>query len=788
MFFKRTFLLSLVSIKNCGKNQQKHFLFFVEIAYLGGLKKMNTMQEPLDEKKLIDDAFADLLQYCDRVKVKKENEELVHKAFLFANNAHKGVKRKSGEPYILHPIAVAKIVAQEIGLGTKAICAALLHDVVEDTHFTLEDIESAFGQKIAYLVDGLTKIGGIFSSDVSRQAENLKKILLTLSDDMRVILVKLADRLHNMRTLEHMPVHKQMKIASETLYIFAPLAHKLGLKSICEELEALSLRYLNPKEYEEIESKLSQTKEQFDEILKDFMSPIEKQMKQKGYHFEILGRQKSVFSTWRKMQRKKICFEDVYDLLAVRIIFTPREGFSEKIQCFDIYNIIAELYHLKDDRTRDWVNHPRPTGYEALHLTAMSNAGNWVEVQIRSERMNQVAERGVAAHWNYKEGGSDFSELDKWLTEIQVLFEDADADTLSFLDDFKLSLYYDDIQVYTPKGDVHTLPKGASVLDFAYKIHTDLGNKCIGAKVNRRTRPLDYILHSGEQVEILTSQNQEPKEEWIKLVITPRAKSKLKSIFREERQKKVAEGLEVIEFIFEKNKFGNLDAQAIQKLLENLNLSQKEQLYMSLAEGVLEEKDIKKAFLKSDTFSFIPYTTIKFPNLFKRKKQPEDTPNTLVSENENLKKKNIALRDDSLDEQYKIAECCQPIPGDEVIGFVDFKGKVQVHKRSCERIVKISARFGDRLISASWQTKNIKSFLAKIKIEGVDRHGLLNEITHLISNDYGVNMRELTVRNISGIFHSEIEMYVPNVKELNDVMYKIGSIDGISSVSRVESK
>ncbi|MBS9768449.1 MAG: bifunctional (p)ppGpp synthetase/guanosine-3',5'-bis(diphosphate) 3'-pyrophosphohydrolase [Flavobacteriaceae bacterium] len=745
------------------------------------------MQDGFDETKIVDEAFEDLLQYCNCSK-NKDSESLIRKAFLFANNAHKGVKRKSGEPYILHPIAVAKIVAKEIGLGTKSICAGLLHDVVEDTHFTLEDIESAFGAKIAYLVDGLTKISGIFSSDVSRQAENLKKILLTLSDDMRVILVKLADRLHNMRTLEHMPAHKQMKIASETLYIFAPLAHRLGLKSVCEELEALSLRYLNPQEYQEIENKLSETKDKFDSILQNFMRPIQEKMEKEGYSFEIIGRQKSVFSTWRKMQRKQICFEDVYDLLAVRIIFNPKEEKSEKIQCFEIYNIIAELYRLKEDRTRDWINHPRPTGYEALHLTAMSESGNWVEVQIRSKRMNDVAERGVAAHWNYKEGGGDFSELDKWLTEIQVLFEDADSDALSFLDDFKLSLYYDDIQIYTPKGDVHTLPKGAKVLDFAYKIHTDLGEKCIGAKVNRRTRPLDYVLHSGEQVEILTSEKQKPKEEWIDMVITPRAKSKLKSMFRAERQKKVEQGEEILTEIFKRNKFGALNNETLNKLLTNLNILQKEKFYMSLTDGILGEKEIKKAFLKSDSFSFIPYTTLKFPNLFKRKKNVESVEKQKVEQPRKLKNKTIALRDDSVDEQYHIATCCSPIPGDEVIGFVDFKGRVDVHKRSCPRILRISARHGDRLISANWETKNIKSFLAKIRIEGVDRHGLLNEITGLISNDYGVNMTELTVKTISGIFHSEIEMYVPNAKELNDVMYKIGSISGITSVYRKENK
>lgn len=757
-------------------------------------KDVLIMDETLDEIKQVNEAFEDLLQNCNRSNT-KQSQDLLHKAFLFADNAHKGVKRKSGEPYILHPIAVAKVVATEIGLGTKATCAAILHDVVEDTHFTLEDIESAFGTKIAYMVDGLTKISGIFSSDVSQQAENLKKILLTLSDDMRVILIKIADRLHNMRTLEHMPANKQMKIASETLYIFAPLAHRLGLRNIRKELESLSLWYTNPKEYEQIETKLFETKKEVDEILERFMTPIRKRMEQEGYLFEIQGRHKSVFSMWRKMQRKQLNFEEVYDRLAVRIVFDPREGKTEKIQCFEIYNIIAELYRLKEDRTRDWINKPRDTGYEALHVTAMADKGDWVEVQIRSCRMDDIAERGIAAHWSYKEGG-EFTELDKWLAEIRVLFENPDSDALAFLDDFKLGLYYDDIQVFTPKGDVHTLPKGATVLDFAYKIHTDLGNKCIGGKVNRKTQPANYELHSADQVEVLTSEIQQPKEEWLNFVITPRAKSKLKSMFRAERRKKMQIGQEILEQIFIKNSFKSIDSDVLQKLLKNLEIQQKEQLYMDIATGIVKEKEVKKAFMKSDGLRFIPYTTIKFSNPFRKKKNKLEAiaENNLGVESQNFEvekrvsKKTISLRDDKVDEEYTVAKCCQPIPGDDVIGFVDFKGKVEIHKRKCPRIVKISSRQGDRLLSAQWKTHRLKSFLAVVVVEGVDRHRLLNEITNVISNDYDVNMKGIAVEVSDGVFSGEIKLYVPHVKELNDVIYKIGSVKGITSVRRKENK
>lgn len=748
------------------------------------------MNKTLDEVQQVNEAFEDLMTCCNRFE-SKQAEELLRKAFLFADNAHKGVKRKSGEPYILHPIAVAKIVATEIGLGTKAVCAAILHDVVEDTHFTLEDIENAFGAKIAYMVDGLTKIGGIFSSDVSKQAENFKKILLTLSDDMRVILIKIADRLHNMRTLEHMPANKQMKIASETLYIFAPLAHRLGLRNIRKELESLSLFYTNPKEYAEIDQKLSEVKEDVDSILQRFIAPVREKMEAEGYQFQIQGRHKSVFSMWRKMQRKQLNFEEVYDRLAVRIVFDPMEGKNEKTQCFEIYNIIAGIYRLKGGRTRDWINEPRDTGYEALHVTAMSEGGDWVEVQIRSRRMDDIAERGIAAHWNYKEGG-ELTELDKWLTEIRVLFENPDSDALAFLDDFKLGLYYDDIQVFTPKGDVHTLPKGATVLDFAYKIHTDLGNKCIGGKVNRKTQPANYELHPADQVEILTSEVQTPKQEWLNFVVTPRAKSRLKSIFRNERRKKMQIGQEMLEQIFTKNNFDTINSEILQKLLKNLHIDQKEQFYMDIATGIINEKEIKKAFLKSEGLRFIPYSTIKFYNPFRKKKSKKET--LEGAENENLvsetkvPQKTLSLRDDKVGEEYTIAKCCQPIPGDNVIGFVDFKGNVEIHKRKCSRIVKISSRQGDRLLSAQWKTHRLKSFLAVIVMEGIDRHGLLSEVTSLISNDYGVNMKGLTVEVSEGVFACEIKLYVPHVKELDDVIFKINSVKGITSVRRKENR
>lgn len=739
-----------------------------------------------EEDKVVNDAFEDLMKYCNRTKL-PEKDEMLRKAFRFAENAHRGARRKSGEPYILHPIAVAKIVAQEIGLGSVAVAAALLHDVVEDTHFTLEDIENTFGKKIAYMVDGLTKIGGIIDSNVSQQAENFKKMLLTLSDDMRVILIKIADRLHNMRTLDHMPPHKQMKIASETLYVFAPLAHRLGIRSIRKELEDLSLRHLNPLEYKSIKEKVASTEEQVHIILENFNKPIEEKLEKAGYKFTISGRQKSIFSIWQKMQRKQLSFEDVYDKLAVRIVFQPKEGVSEISQCWEIYSIINSLYRKKADRTRDWITTPRPTGYEALHVTVMADSGDWVEVQIRSQRMDDIAERGTAAHWGYKQGGGDTisTDLDRWLTEIRVLFENPDSDALSFLDDFKLGLYYDEIQIFTPKGDMFTLPKGSTVLDFAYKIHTDLGNKCIGAKVDRKTQPINYELNTAEQVEILTSEKQEPEEEWLNFVVTPRAKSRLRNIFKVARKEKTNEGLDYLEHIFEKNKFKSLDNEALNKLIENLKAKNKEQLLLDIANGLFTEKDIRKAYMKSDAFMVIPYTTLKISNPFKRKKTKVEE-ERITKERVIDKRATLQLRDDKVNEEYTIAQCCQPIPGDEVIGFITANNSVEIHKRKCRRIVRLSSRLGDRLVSAHWTQNNLKSFLAFIYLRGTDRPGLLRDISNIISEEHGVNIKGISVETVDGVFEGEIKLYVPHVVELNDLISKLTRISGVTSVRRKE--
>lgn len=742
------------------------------------------MTRTYDDNKIIDDAFKDLLKYCNRSQ-KKENEELLLKGFRFANNAHKGVKRKSGLPYIVHPIAVAKIVAYEIGLGTEAVVTALLHDVVEDTHYTIEDIENTFGKKIAYMVDGLTKIDDVFDTEITKQAENFKKMLLTLSDDIRVIIIKIADRLHNMRTLEFMAEHKQIKIATETLTVFAPLAHRFGLRTIRKELETLSFKYRNKKEYNEIEKKLLSSEEEVNKITSAFSKPIQERLDKAGYDYSILGRQKSIYSIWRKMQEEDCTFDDLFNKLVVRIIFTPKENISEITQCWDIHRIILERYKPDKTKTKDWINYPRPTGYEALHVTVMADDGNWIEVQICSKRMNRIAEHGTTANYWKKQEGKEDSALDKWLDEVQVIFENPESDALSFLDDFKLELYYDDIQVFTPKGNIISLPQGATVVDFAYKIHSDLGNKCIGAKVNKKLEAPSYKLSNGEQVEILTLKTQEPQREWLDFIATARAKTRIKSFFKDERIEKIKEGQLILEHIFTKNDYPRLDAEAIRKILRNLNIKQKDNLYLGVANKTVTEADIKKAFFRSGKVGFGTYFRI-IPNPLKRK-QPKKKEMPKATTTTSKSKATFTLRDDKVDQEYKIAKCCSPIPGDEVIAYIDLQEQMIVHKKKCSRILQISSRKNSALIPVSWETKRIKSFIARISVKGVDSHGIVNKISNVISNEHKVNMKSIAISEKNGLFHGDVKLYVPHIKDLNNMVRKLLEIEGMIEIKRKET-
>ena len=624
-------------------------------------------QKEIAEEQMIEQAFQELLNDYLATKHRKRIE-IITKAFNFANQAHKGIKRRSGEPYIMHPIAVAKIVCNEIGLGSTSICAALLHDVVEDTDYTVEDIENIFGAKIAQIVDGLTKIsGGIFGDRASAQAENFKKLLLTMSDDIRVILIKIADRLHNMRTLGSMLPNKQYKIAGETLYIYAPLANRLGLYKIKTELENLSFKYEHPEEYQEIEEKLNATAAERDKVFNEFTAPIREQLDKMGLKYRILARVKSIYSIWNKMQTKHVPFEEIYDLLAVRIIFEPRNMEEELNDCFDIYVSISKIYKPHPDRLRDWVSHPKANGYQALHVTLMGNNGQWIEVQIRSERMNDVAEQGFAAHWKYKEGGGseDEGELEKWLRTIKEILDDPQPDAIDFLDTIKLNLFASEIFVFTPKGELKTMPQNSTALDFAFSLHTDIGSHCIGAKVNHKLVPLSHKLQSGDQVEILTSKSQRVQPQWEVFATTARARAKIAAILRKERKTFQKEGEELLNEFFKKEEI-RPEAAVIEKLCKLHNMKNEEELHVAIGNKTIVLGDADKNELKEKQSSnWMKYLTFSFGNNNKDKQQEEKEP----QEKEKINTKQILkLTEDALQKKYIMAECCHPIPGDDVLG------------------------------------------------------------------------------------------------------------------------
>ena len=743
----------------------------------------NLAPKEIADEEMINQAFHELLNDYLNTKHRKK-VEIITKAFNFANQAHKGIKRRSGEPYIMHPIAVASIVCNEIGLGSTSICAALLHDVVEDTDYTVEDIENIFGPKIAQIVDGLTKIsGGIFGDRASAQAENFKKLLLTMSNDIRVILIKIADRLHNMRTLGSMLPNKQYKIAGETLYIYAPLANRLGLYKIKTELENLSFKYEHPEEYAEIEEKLNATAAERDKVFNDFTAPIRTQLDKMGLKYRILARVKSIYSIWNKMQTKHVPFEEIFDLLAVRIIFEPRNEEEELNDCFDIYVSISKIYKPHPDRLRDWVSHPKANGYQALHVTLMGNNGQWIEVQIRSERMNDVAEQGFAAHWKYKEGGGseDEGELEKWLRTIKEILDDPQPDAIDFLDTIKLNLFASEIFVFTPKGELKTMPQNSTALDFAFSLHTDIGSHCIGAKVNHKLVPLSHKLQSGDQVEILTSKSQRVQPQWEVFATTARARAKIAAILRKERKANQKIGEEILSEFLKKEEVRPEEA-VIEKLRKLHNAKNEEELLAAIGSKaiVLGEAD-KNELKEKQTSNWKKYLTFSFGN--NKEKQEEKEP----QEKEKINPKQVLkLTEESLQKKYIMAECCHPIPGDDVLGYVDENDRIIIHKRQCPVAAKLKSSYGNRILATEWDTHKDLSFLVYIYIKGIDNMGLLNEVTQVISRQLNVNIRKLTIETEDGIFEGKIQLWVHDVDDVKTICNNLKKIQNIKQVSRVE--
>lgn len=749
-------------------------------------------QEAADDK-LITGAFQHLLDTYISSRHRKK-VDIITKAFNFARQAHKGVRRLSGEPYIMHPIAVAQIACEEVGLGSTSICAALLHDVVEDTDYTTEDIENMFGAKVAQIVDGLTKIsGGIFGDQASAQAENFKKLLLTMSDDIRVILIKICDRLHNMRTLESQPANKQYKIAGETLYIYAPLANRLGLNKVKSELEDLSFRYEHPEEYQSIKDKLASTQESRHTLFDLFTEPIEKSLAKMGVDYVIKERVKTPYSIWNKMQNKHVTFDEIYDILAVRIIFTPKKREDEINECFNIYVAISQIYKSHPDRLRDWLNHPKANGYQALHVTLMSKQGRWIEVQIRSDRMDEVAEQGFAAHWKYKDGETaefteDEGELNEWLHTIKEILDDPQPDAMDFLDAIKLNLFASEIFVFTPKGEIKTMPAGCTALDFAFSIHTFLGSHCIGAKVNHKLVPLSHKLQSGDQVEILTSKSQHVQPAWINFAHTAKAKAKIQAILRRNNRELQKQGEATLTEFLAKHDitYSNTVADQLALLHE---VKKREDFLLAVGEKtiVLGASDIEELSGKKKKKSLAPKNWRKFVPFLKAspdgKKEGKQLKLFIVPEKFN-RKKPIFVTDDNIT-QYKFVDCCHPIPGDDILGYINNKNQIEIHKRSCPVAAKLKSAYGNRILDAKWEMHKKLYFNAVVHIEGIDRIGLLNEVTALISNQMNINIHKVMITSEEGIVDGVFDLRVHDREDLKVVIDGLKKIEGLQEVAQI---
>jgi guanosine-3',5'-bis(diphosphate) 3'-pyrophosphohydrolase len=724
------------------------------------------------EKSEILKRYRALLRAC-KPTLQKGDKKMIRQAFDMAVENHKEMRRKSGEPYIYHPIAVAQIAAEEIGLGTTSIVCALLHDVVEDTHITLEEIERDFGKKVAKIIDGLTKISGVFDANSSMQAENFRKMLLTLADDVRVILIKLADRLHNMRTMDFMPRDKQLKICSETVYLYAPLAHRLGLYAIKSELEDLSMKYMEPETYKFIAQKLNEKKAERERFIKEFILPIQKILAEQDLHANVVGRPKSIHSIWNKMKKKSIPFEEVYDLFAIRIILDSLPE-NEKSESWKAYSIVTDLYRPNPDRLRDWISSPKANGYESLHTTVMGPKGQWVEVQIRTQRMNEIAEKGFAAHWKYKESSSD-SGLDQWVQKVRELLSNPESNALDFLDEFKMNLFSDEIFIFTPKGDLIQLPIEATALDFAFEIHSDVGAKCIGAKVNHKLVPLSYKLQNGDQVEVITSAKQTPKEDWLNFVVTAKAKAKIKSSLKEEKRKIAEDGKEILERKLKSLKI-TYNSDNIYKLSYYFKLQSTQDLFYNVAKGLIDLKDLKE-FANSE------------------KTVEQKTPQSIDSEKiqsiiKQVKTKDsdvLLIGEDLQKIDYKLSNCCNPIPGDDVFGFVTVSDGIKIHRTNCPNATKLMSSFGYRIIKAKWNSQKQLAFLTGLKITGIDEVGLINNLTQVISNDFKVNMRSITMHTEDGIFNGTIMVYVNDTQHLDNLTAKLKEVKGITGISRFDS-
>ena len=733
-----------------------------------------------EDERLIKEKWEELLQSCTKICKNDEDWEFIKRAFFLAKEAHGGVRRRSGEPYLLHPIAVAKIVVDEIGLGVKSVVAALLHDVVEDTEYTVEDMERIFGPKIAKMVDGLTKMSGVFNADTSEQAEYFRKVLLTLSDDVRVILIKIADRLHNMRTLGSMPTNKQIKITGETLYLFAPLAYRLGLYTIKSELEDLCMKYRFPVQYAELSEKLKATEEQREAFISKFNAPIIEALKRDHINFEISGRVKSLYSIWSKMQRKQIPFEEVYDLFAIRIVFQPLPFPSEKTQCWQIFSTITDIYTPKPDRLRDWISMPKAYGYEALHSTVMGPDGVWVEVQIRTQRMEEIAERGFAAHWKYKNASlsNNEDELDRWLKKIRDALNGPTENAVDFLDNFKLSLYTSEIAVFTPKGEARKMPYGATALDFAYDIHSKIGNSAIGAKINHKIEPITTQINSGDQIEIITADNARPKAEWLDIVTTTKAKQAIKSFLKRERQNNIERGMKMLEERMQQLNTP-LSGRVLRKIVPIYESNNKEELYSKIGAGIVDLKDLDKV-LKVNATSKI----LKFWTLFINKKEDEEGDDAENPEPNSAKAEESATAGEP---QFVMAECCKPIPGDSVVGYKDpASHRIIVHKSNCKELDRLAAQFGRNILKdeIKWSQHKAMSYLSTIELRGIDRTGILLDLAKTVSEDFSINIRQINIQTHDNIFEGTISLYVKDAEGLHAIMDKIRKIKGIDTVKR----
>ena len=739
------------------------------------------MDYTAEDEVIIKEKWDDLLLSCTKICKNDEDWNFIKRAFFLAKEAHQGVRRRSGEPYLLHPIAVAKIVIEEIGLGVKSVVAALLHDVVEDTEYTVEDMERIFGPKIASMVDGLTKMSGVFNAETSEQAEYFRKVLLTLSDDVRVILIKIADRLHNMRTLGAMPMNKQIKITGETIYLFAPLAYRLGLYSIKSELEDLCMKYRFPQQYAEITQKLNETEASRQEFISKFNAPIIAGLNRDNINYEISGRVKSVYSIWSKMQRKQIPFEEIYDLFAIRIVFKPLPFPSEKTQCWQVYSTITDIYTPKPDRLRDWISMPKANGYEALHSTVMGPDGVWVEVQIRTQRMEDIAERGFAAHWKYKHAtiSQDEDEFDKWLKQIRSALNSPTENAVDFLDNFKLSLYTSEIVVFTPKGEARKMPFGATALDFAYDIHSKIGNSAISAKINHKLEPITTQINSGDQIEIITADNARPKPEWLETVTTAKAKQSIKSFLKRERQNNIERGMQMLD---EKMKSLNvkLSGRVLRKITPIYDSKNKEELYSKIGAGIVSLDNLDKA-LKVNSKSKI----LKFWTLFIPQKKEDETDDAAIPGE-------IAPAEEApaTEPQFEIAECCKPIPGDKVVGYRNpASGNIIVHKATCDELNRLATQFGRNIVKEEikWSQHKAMSYLVTTELRGIDRQGILLDLAKVVSADFNINIREVNIHSHDGIFEGNVSLYVKDAESLHAVMDKLRKIKGIESVKRTLS-